>query len=70
MDGQPNGAVKLLGGYSSNYTYLGDYSARMLGVGSHYSVKRLPAWVHTQPGGAKFLKGGASRLDRHFRGWG
>ena len=69
-DGQPNGPVKWLGGYSGSYSYLGDYSARLLGVGGHLSVKRLPTWLHSQPPGAKFLKGGASRHDRDFRGWG
>ncbi len=67
-DGQ---ATKWLGGYSSTYVYLGDFGARMLGVGSHMSIKRLPAWLHNQPvGSAIASKGGASRLDRSFRGWG
>ncbi|HZV33161.1 MAG TPA: hypothetical protein VFB72_01190 [Verrucomicrobiae bacterium] len=62
---------KWLGGYSETYAYLGDYQARMLGVGGAYlSARRLPAWLHTQPEGAKHSKGGASRTDRGFRGWG
>lgn len=69
-DGQGKGLVKWLGGYSSNYTYLGDYKARMLGMGSHPSIKRLPTWLHIPPVGAKLAKGGASRSDPGFRGWG
>jgi hypothetical protein len=61
---------KWVGGFSETYAYLGDYQARMLGVGGRYlSARRLPAWLHTQPQGAKNAKG-ASRADRDFRGWG
>ena len=62
---------KWVGGYSQSYAYLGDYQARLLGVGNHFSAKRLPAWLHSQPEGAKSVKvKGASRSDRDFRGWG
>ncbi|MDB6110107.1 MAG: hypothetical protein JWR69_1857, partial [Pedosphaera sp.] len=68
---QPNAPMKWLGAYSSNYTYLGDYHARMLGVGSFIPGRRMPAWLHTNAApDARPLKGGASRLDRDFRGWG
>lgn len=70
VDGSGKGPVKWLGGYSSSYAYLGDYHARLLGVGNHPSAKRLPLWLHTQPVGAKLVKGGASRSDPGFRGWG
>lgn len=74
----PSGRVKVdgaqpakwVGGYSTTYAYLGDYQARLLGVGNYFSAKRLPAWLHTQPEGGKYAKGGASRSDRGFRGWG
>jgi hypothetical protein len=68
-DGKLNSPRKWLGGFTTSYTYLGDYYARLLGVGNHLSVKPIPAWLHTQAA-AKFAKGGASRLDRNFRGWG
>jgi hypothetical protein len=67
MDGR---TAKWLGGYTSTYVYLGDFEARMLGVGNYLSIKRLPAWLHNQPAGSTVVKGGASRLDRSFRGWG
>lgn len=60
---------KWVGGFSQTYVYLGDYQARMLGIGNHFSARRLPAWLHTQAD-AKNAKGGASRADRGFRGWG
>ena len=63
--------AKWVGGYSGDYTFLGDYEARLLGVGNSPCMKRLPPWLHTAPAnGPKFLKGGASRHDRDFRGWG
>jgi hypothetical protein len=68
---QPNAPMKWLGAYSSNYTYLGDYHARMLGMGSFIPGRPMPAWLHTKAApDARPLKGGASRLDRNFRGWG
>ncbi|HWF18300.1 MAG TPA: hypothetical protein VG754_03490 [Verrucomicrobiae bacterium] len=74
---KPTGRVKMdgaepakwVGGFSTTYAYLGDYQARMLGIDSYFSARRLPAWLHTQPAGAKNAKG-ASRADRGFRGWG
>jgi hypothetical protein len=62
--------AKWVGGFLANYSYLGDYHARMLGVGNHLASNRLPQWLHAPPHGAKFMKGGASRFDRDFRGWG
>jgi hypothetical protein len=62
--------AKWVGGYSTDYSYLGDYQARMLGVGGYLSSKRVPQWLHAPTAGAKNLKGGASRSDRGFRGWG
>ena len=63
--------AKWVGGFSTDYTFLGDYQARLLGVGYNPAAKRLPLWLHTpSSGGAKFFKGGASRFDRDFRGWG
>jgi len=70
LDGNGRGPVKWLGGFTGSYQYLGDYHARLLGVGSHPSAKRLPLWLHTQPAGTKLVKGGASRSDPGFRGWG
>jgi hypothetical protein len=67
-DGQ--GPAKWVGGFTANYAYLGDYQARMLGVGNYLTTKRVPQWLHAPTQGAKFLKGGASRFDREFRGWG
>jgi hypothetical protein len=68
---QPNGPVKWMGNFTSNYTYLGDYHARMLGVGNPIPGRRVPSWLHTNPApDARPLRGGASRLDREFRGWG
>ena len=61
---------KWVGGFTSSYAYLGDYHARMLGIGGHPSVKRLPSWLHTVAANTKALKGGASRYDPSFRGWG
>jgi hypothetical protein len=69
MDGQPN-ASKWLGGFTGSYTYLGDPFAKMLGVGHFLPSRRVPAWLHTQAAGVRQLKGGASRHDPGFRGWG
>jgi hypothetical protein len=67
---QPDAPMKWVGHYSSNYAYLGDYQARMLGVGHTIPGRRMPAWLHTNPAAtARPAKGGASRLDRGFRGW-
>ncbi len=62
--------AKWVGGFTTGYAYLGDYQARMLGVGNHLTTKRLPPWLHAPVGGIKFMKGGASRFDGDFRGWG
>ena len=63
--------MKWLGTYSTNYTYLGDYQAKMLGVGIPLPGRRMPSWLHTNAAPeSRPLKGGASRYDRDFRGWG
>jgi hypothetical protein len=67
-DGQS--PAKWVGGFSANYTYLGAYGARLLGAGINLRTKRPPPWLHTAAGAAKTFKGGASRFDRDFRGWG
>ncbi len=68
---QRNAPATWLGVFSSNYSYLGDYYARMLGVGNAIPGRRIPAWLHTNPApDARPAKGGASRFDRNFRGWG
>ncbi len=67
---QPNAPAKWIGGYSTNYTYLGDYFATMLGAGNHLPKRRRPLWLHTQPTALRHSKGGASRYDPGFRGWG
>jgi hypothetical protein len=69
VDGQ-QGATKWLGGYSANYTYLGDPFAKMLGAGHYLPTRRVPAWIHTHAASAQKAKGGASRHDPGFRGWG
>jgi hypothetical protein len=68
--GLPNAPLKWLGGYSTTYTYLGDYQARLLGMGHFLPNHRWPAWIHTQADGARQTRGGASRYDRDFRRWG
>jgi len=70
LRGDGQNVAKWVGGFSTSYAYLGDYEARLLGVGNHLIAKRLPPWLHTPTSGGKFLKGGASRFDRDFRGWG
>ena len=73
---QPGGPAKWLGHFkeSRSYPYLGDYQAKMLGVGVPLPGQRMPSWYHTNPViAARSAKGGASRLDRGesgFRGWG
>ena len=70
MDASPNAPVKWLGGFNTDYAFLGDYYARMLGVGNPIAGRRMPAWLHITPLALRQSKGGASRLDRSFRGWG
>ncbi|EEF61044.1 hypothetical protein [Pedosphaera parvula] len=64
-----NAPIKVLGGYSTNYTLLGDQYAKILGVG-HQFDSRVKPWALNFAAVAKPVKGGASRLDRNFRGWG
>jgi hypothetical protein len=68
--GQQAATFKWLGGYTTTYSYLGDYHARMLGVGNRLPSQKVPAWLHTQAASIKQSKGGASRHDPSFRGWG
>jgi hypothetical protein len=63
-------STKWIGGFVTMHAFLGDQDARLLGMGDQYALKRLPVWLHTPTGGAKNLKGGASRHDRDFGGWG
>jgi hypothetical protein len=68
---QPNAPLTWLGVYSSNYAYLGDYYAKMLGVGTPIPGRRTPMWLHSNPAlDGRSIRGGASRFDRDFRGWG
>ena len=68
---QQTTTYKWLGGYTATYAYLGDYHARMLGVGNRLPSQKVPAWLHTQAANSvKQSKGGASRHDPSFRGWG
>jgi hypothetical protein len=69
-EGQRKGPVKWLGSYSGDYTYLGDYFARMLGVGNRLPNRRVPQWLHSHAAAVRQAKGGASRYDPGFRGWG
>jgi hypothetical protein len=69
VDGSQN-SFRWLGGYSASYAYLGDHHARQLGVGNRFVANRMPAWAHKSASGGKFAKGGASRHDPSFRGWG
>jgi hypothetical protein len=64
-----NAPIKVLGTFSSNYTYLGDQYARLLGVEGRFD-NRIKAWALDASVVTKPAKGGASRLDRSFRGWG
>jgi hypothetical protein len=67
-DGQQ--PAKWAGGFTANYTYLGDYQARLLGVGNQLVINRPPQWLRGPASGAKNFRGGASRSDKGFRGWG
>jgi hypothetical protein len=64
-----NVPVKWLGCYSSNYAYLGDHYAKMLGVGNRLPTRRIPAWLQAAAENRQ-PKRGASRHDPKFRGWG
>ena len=67
---QSNATFKWLGDYTTTYAYLGDYHARMLGVGNRLPSQKVPSWLHTQAAGIRQSKGGASRHYPSFRGWG
>jgi hypothetical protein len=47
---------------------LGDYQARLLGVGGYLSRNRTPKWLHI-PAAGVIVRGGASRSDIKFSGW-
>jgi hypothetical protein len=70
IDGPQQSSFKWLGGFTTSYAYLGDHHARMLGVGARIAAKRMPAWLKSPAAGAKSIRGGASRHDPSFRGWG
>jgi hypothetical protein len=70
VDGPKNNSFKWLGGYTASYAYLGDHHARMLGVGNRIIARRMPAWLNSPAAGGKSARGGASRHDPSFRGWG
>ena len=72
VEGTSKAEFKWVGGYSTSYAYLGDYFARKLGVGDRLLNlnQQLPAWMQGQAVDAKESKGGASRHDPSFRGWG
>ena len=70
VEGAQGASFKWLGGYTSSYTYLGDPHARMLGVANRLVAQRMPAWLKTPPSDDKQARGGASRHDPSFRGWG
>lgn len=63
--------AKWVGGFSAAYAYLGDYQARLLGVGNNYAPLNRPhTWLKGTPSATKYFRGGASRFDKNFRGWG
>ncbi len=66
VDGQPS--PKWVGSFTSSYAYLGDYQARLLGVGGYLSRNRTPKWLHI-PAAGVIVRGGASRSDIKFSGW-
>ena len=70
MEGEQKAVYKWLGGYTSSYSFLGDKQARMLGVGFRVVNQKLPAWLKSPPVELRQGKGGASRHDPSFRGWG
>jgi hypothetical protein len=70
VDGPQNTSFKWLGGYTATYAYLGDHQARLLGVGNRLIPRRMPAWLKGPANGGKSARGGASRHDPSFRGWG
>ena len=69
VEGPQAASVKWLGGYTASYAYLGDHHAKMLGVGTRVVARRMPAWLNS-PAAGKAVRGGASRHDPSFRGWG
>ncbi len=69
MDARPNGARQWLGGFSTDYAFLGDFDARLLGVGNPIPGRRQPIGVQLAPLATRMGRG-ASRLDRSNRSWG
>jgi hypothetical protein len=70
VDGPQSTSFKWLGGFTTSYAYLGDPHARMLGVGTRLATRRIPAWLNNPAVAGKPARGGASRHDPSFRGWG
>lgn len=70
IEGPHAASFKWLGGFTASYAYLGDHHAKMLGVGTRVVTRRLPGWLASPAAGGKAARGGASRHDPSFRGWG
>jgi hypothetical protein len=70
IEGPNATSFKWLGGYTASYAFLGDHHAKMLGVGARVVTRRMPAWHNGAVAGGKAARGGASRHDPSFRGWG
>ncbi len=70
IEGPHAASFKWLGGFTASYAYLGDHHAKMLGVGTRVVTRRLPAWLASPAAAGKAARGGASRHDPSFRGWG
>jgi hypothetical protein len=68
------GFTRCAGTYSTTYAYLGDFEARLLGLGSYSAKNPMPRWLHTVPEGSRLQKtlhkGGARRLYAHSGKWG
>jgi len=62
--------AKWVGGFTASYTYLGDHQARLLGMGNYLTINRPPQWLRVPLSSARCFRGGASRFDKDFRGWG
>lgn len=67
---QKTASFKWLGSFTDSYLFLGDQHARLLGVGNRLVSRKLPGWLKTPPPEHRSSRGGASRHDPNFRGWG
>lgn len=63
------GAGQRTGGFGTDYAFLGDLDARLLGVGTPLPGRRMPSWRHAGTEAIRSGRGGASRLDRRAGGW-